>query len=197
MGEISGKEALQLLLEGNKRFTEGNLAVKDTSAARRENLSTNGQKPFAIVVTCSDSRVPPELIFDQALGDIFVIRTAGNVVDEIATGSVEYAVEHLEVPLLVVMGHEKCGAVTAAVEGGEAPGSISAIVKKITPSVQKAKGSGFTGSALCEAACMENIGATVADLIKSPIVKHFVKDDKLKVVAAKYLLESGEVRFCL
>lgn len=197
MGKISGNEALQLLMEGNKRFTQGNFAVKDMGATRRENLSTKGQEPFAVVITCSDSRVPPELLFDQALGDIFVIRTAGNVVDQIAIGSVEYAVEHLGSPLVVVMGHEKCGAVKAAVDGGEAPGSISAIVDKITPSVQKAQAAGFTGSDLCESACLENIGSTIADLLKSPIIKHFLKDDKLKVVAAKYHLGSGEVKFCL
>ena len=104
MGNKSGNEALELLQEGNKRFTSGKMAVKDIGDTRREELSSKGQKPFAIIITCSDSRVPPELIFDQALGDLFVIRTAGNVVDQIGVGSAEYAVEHLEVPLLVVMG---------------------------------------------------------------------------------------------
>jgi carbonic anhydrase len=195
VGKISGNEALQLLVEGNKRFAKGALAVKDMGAARRENLSANGQEPFAVVVTCSDSRVPPELLFDQALGDIFVVRTAGNVVGPIAIGSVEYAVEHLETPLLVVLGHEKCGAVKATVDGGEAPGSISAIVNKIIPSVQKAQAAGLKGSELCEAATFENIGATIADLEKSPIVKHFIKDGRLKIVGAKYHLSSGEVTF--
>lgn len=195
MGEISGNEAVQLLAEGNKRFTTGNVAVKDIGKARRENLSTKGQKPFAVVVCCSDSRVPPELLFDQALGDIFVVRTAGNVVDEIAVGSVEYAVEHLGTPLVVVLGHEKCGAVKATVDGGEAPGSISAIVSKIAPSVQKAQDAGAKGNDLHEAACIENIKTTIADLEKSPIIKHFLKDGLLKVVGAKYHLVSGEVTF--
>lgn len=195
MGGISGNEALQLLVEGNKRFTQGNLAVKDMGAARREDLSTKGQRPFAVVVACSDSRVPPELLFDQALGDIFVVRTAGNVVDAIAVGSVEYAVEHLETPLLVVLGHEKCGAVKATVDGGEAPGSIAAIVSKIVPSVQKAQAAGTKGSDLYEAACRENIASTMADLEKSPIVEHFKKDGMLKIVGAKYHLASGEVKF--
>lgn len=194
---VTGNEALQLLVEGNKRFSQGNLAVKDMGAARRENLSTKGQEPFAVVITCSDSRVPPELLFDQALGDIFVIRTAGNVVDAIAIGSVEYAVEHLKTPLVVVMGHEKCGAVKATVDGGEAPGSISAIVNKIAPSVQKMRAAGLKGSVLCESVCTENIGATIADLLKSPIIKHFIKDGLLKIVAAKYHLGSGEVKFCI
>jgi carbonic anhydrase len=193
MSNKSGNEALQLLRDGNKRFTSGNLAVKDTGANRREELVSKGQKPFAIIVTCSDSRVPPELIFDQALGDLFVIRTAGNVVDQIGVGSVEYAVEHLEVPLLVVMGHEKCGAVQAAVDGGEAPGGIAAIVSKIMPSVQKARAAGASGKDLYENSCVENIRATINDLKESHIVKHFLKDGKLTVVGAKYYLGSGEV----
>jgi len=197
MGVMTGNEALQLLKEGNKRFSQGNLAVKDLGAARRENLLTKGQEPFAVVITCSDSRVPPELLFDQALGDIFVIRTAGNVVDAIAIGSVEYAVEHLKTPLIVVLGHENCGAVKATVDGGEAPGSISAIVDKIAPSVQKMRAAGLTGSELCESATIENIGATIADLLGSPIIKHFMKDGLLKIVAARYHLGSGEVKFCI
>jgi carbonic anhydrase len=139
--------------------------------------------------------VPPELIFDQALGDLFVIRTAGNVVDQIGVGSAEYAVEHLEVPLLVVLGHENCGAVKATVDGGEAPGSIAAIVSKIAPSVQKAKAAGASGSNLYEECCLENIKVTVDDIMKSHIVKHFIKDGKLTVIGAKYYLSSGEVKF--
>ncbi|MBP7332140.1 MAG: Carbonic anhydrase [Firmicutes bacterium ADurb.Bin373] len=195
MGNISGNEALQLLIEGNKRFTTGNLAVKDTGPARRDELVSKGQKPFAIIITCSDSRVPPELIFDQALGDLFVIRTAGNVVDPIAVGSAEYAVEHLGAPLLVVMGHEKCGAVQATVDGGEAPGSIAAIVAKIAPSVQKARDAGAAGNDLYEECCLENIKATISEIMESHIVKHFIKDGKLTVMGAKYYLGSGEVEF--
>jgi carbonic anhydrase len=195
MSNLSGNEALQLLRDGNKRFTTGNLAVKDTGANRREELVSKGQKPFAIIITCSDSRVPPELIFDQALGDLFVIRTAGNVVDPIAVGSAEYAVEHLGSPLLVVMGHEKCGAVQATVDGGEAPGSIAAIVAKIAPSAQKARDAGAVGSELYEKCCIENVKSTIDEIKESHIVKHFIKDGKLTVIGAKYLLGSGEVEF--
>ncbi|MFX4261020.1 carbonic anhydrase [Pelotomaculum propionicicum] len=195
MGNISGNEALQLLKDGNKRFTTGNPAVKDTGKARRDELVSKGQKPFAIIVTCSDSRVPPELIFDQALGDLFVIRTAGNVVDPIAVGSIEYGVEHLGSPLLVVMGHEKCGAVQATVDGGEAPGSIAAIVSKIAPSAEKARAAGASGSDLYEKCCLENIKATIDEIKESHIVKHFIKDGHLTVIGAKYHLGSGEVVF--
>ena len=195
MGNKSGNEALQLLRDGNKRFVSGGLAVKDTGETRREELVSKGQKPFAIIITCSDSRVPPELIFDQALGDLFVIRTAGNVVDQIGVGSAEYAVEHLEVPLLVVLGHEKCGAVQATVDGGEAPGGIAAIVAKIMPSAQKARAAGASGSDLYEECCLENVKATIKDIMESHIVKHFIKDGKLTVIGAKYYLSSGEVKF--
>jgi carbonic anhydrase len=125
-------------MEGNQRFVSGKITIKDIGPAKREDLAVNGQKPFAVIVSCSDSRVPPEILFDQALGDIFVVRVAGNVLDPVAMGSVEYGAEHLGCPLLVVMGHENCGAVKATVDGGEAPGSISAIVDKIKPSVEKA-----------------------------------------------------------
>jgi len=191
----TAEEAQKLLVEGNQRYTSGHLLKQDLGAAKREHLVTKGQKPFAVVVTCSDSRVPAELIFDQGLGDIFVVRVAGNVMDQVTMGSVEYGVEHLHTPLLVVMGHEKCGAVQATVDGGEAPGSIGAIVAKIKPSVEKAKAAGVTGDALYEAACDENIKATIAEIEKSPIVEELVHEGHLKIVAAKYQLSTGEVVF--
>ncbi|MCL6638749.1 MAG: carbonic anhydrase [Firmicutes bacterium] len=191
----SAAEAKQLLVDGNNRFKSGKPAGRDLSGARREELAAKGQKPFAVIVTCSDSRVPPELIFDQALGDLFVIRVAGNVVDPVALGSVEYAVEHLNTPLVVVMGHEKCGAVKATVDGGEAPGSIGSIVEKIKPSVEKAKSAGAGGNDLYEKAADENIKAVTADIEKSPVVKHLEESGKLTVLGAKYLLGSGEVVF--
>lgn len=195
MSNISGNEALQLLRDGNKRFTTGNLAVKDMGKTRREELVSKGQDPFAIIITCSDSRVPPELFLDQALGDLFVIRTAGNIVDPIAVGSVEYAVEHLGVQLLVILGHSNCGAVKATVDGGEAPGCIAAIVSKIAPSVQKARAAGAAGNELYETSTIENIKATINEIMESHIVQHFIKDGKLTVIGAKYHLDSGEVEF--
>jgi len=191
----SAAEAQKLLEEGNERYTSGQLLKQDLSAAKREQLATKGQKPFAVVVTCSDSRVPAELLFDQGLGDIFVVRVAGNVMDQVTLGSVEYGVEHLKTPLLVVMGHEKCGAVKATVDGGEAPGSIGAIVEKIKPSVEKARAAGATGDALYEKATDENIKATIAEIEKSPIVEELVHEGHLKIVGAKYHLSTGEVVF--
>ncbi len=191
----TAQEAKQLLVDGNKRFTSGKPALKDIGSARRENLLAKGQKPFATIVSCSDSRVPPELIFDQALGDLFIIRVAGNVVDPVAMGSIEYGVEHLHTPLLVIMGHENCGAVKATVDGGEAPGSIGSIVEKIKPSVEKAKASGATGNDLYEKSTDENIKAVIADVQKSSIVKHLEESGKLTVTGAKYHVGSGEVVF--
>ncbi|MDD2420837.1 MAG: carbonic anhydrase [Heliobacteriaceae bacterium] len=188
-------EAKSLLVEGNKRYVAGKLAGKDLGPARRQELVTKGQHPFAAIVTCSDSRVPPELIFDQALGDLFVIRVAGNVLDPVVVGSVEYAAEHLETPLVVVMGHEKCGAVQATVEGGEAPGSIGALVDRIKPALEKVQASGVSGSELCEQVCDENIRRVVGELAQSPVINHLVHSGKVTLTGAKYYLGSGEVVF--
>ncbi len=189
-----GEDALNDLLNGNNRFVSGNLAQKDLSEAKRKELA-KGQKPFAIVVTCSDSRVVPEILFDQGLGDIFVIRVAGNVVDPIALGSIEYAAEHLNAPLLIVLGHERCGAVSAALEAkGKPKGNIGAIVKKIMPAVNIAKKKGGTRDEILETAIKENVKNTCNEIMKnSKIVKHLVHSGKLKIVAGEYNLTSGKV----
>lgn len=191
----SGEVAKQLLVDGNARFVAGSLANKDLGPTRRAKLSKDGQTPFAVIVSCSDSRVPPEEIFDQGLGDIFVIRVAGNVLDAVSTGSVEYAIEHCKSPLVVVLGHEKCGAVTAAVKGGEAPGSIGTIVKKIEPSVAKAKAANASGDQLIEKASELNVEATLAELEKSPVVKELVEQGKVTLAGAKYDLDTGKVEW--
>ena len=191
----SPAEAKQLLVEGNERFVSGAILKNNQGDVRRKELFEAGQHPFAVVITCSDSRVPPELIFDQGLGDLFVVRVAGNVMDEIAMGSVEYGVEHLRTPLVVVMGHEKCGAVKATVDEEEAPGSIGAIAAKIRPSVDKAKLDGATGSDLYEKATDENILVTMAEIKNSPVVKHLLSQGNLEIIGAKYHLQSGKVTF--
>ncbi|NLV22235.1 MAG: carbonic anhydrase [Syntrophomonadaceae bacterium] len=194
-GNISAEQALQLLQEGNKRFSSNELQSKNVSSQRRQELLTKGQKPFAVILSCSDSRVPPEVIFDQALGDIFVIRVAGNVVSTIELGSIEYGTEHLQVPLLVILGHDNCGAVKATVDGGEAPGSIGAIVDMIRPSVDKARAAGASGDDLYEQACNHNLQAMLTIVEQSPIIKEMVEHGHLKIVLAKYLQSSGEVVF--
>ena len=192
---ISIDVAMGKLVAGNLRFVTGNLSLKDLGQDKREDLLANGQHPFAVIVTCSDSRVPPELLFDQALGDLFVIRVAGNVLDSVSLGSVEYAVDHLHTPLVVVLGHENCGAVHATVEGGDPPGSIGSITALIQPSVDKVRVMGIDGHELCERAADENVKATLEDLKKSPVIKHLVDDDRLTLVGAKYFIGSGEVVF--
>lgn len=126
------EEALQARREGNRRFATGQAIHPHQDAARREEVRP-GQRPFAAILSCSDSRVPPEVIFDWGVGDLFVVRTAGHGVDDVALGSIEYAVEHLGVPLLVVLGHTRCGAVTAALHGDEAPGHIAAVIRPSSP----------------------------------------------------------------
>lgn len=191
----SADESMQLLIEGNDRFTSGKTLEKDISDTRKENLVTDGQTPFAVIVTCSDSRLPPELLYDQALGDLFVIRLAGNIVDPVAIGSVEYGVGVLGSPLLVVLGHTKCGAVMATVDGKAVPGSIGSIVAKIQPAVEKARATGATGDDLIELAADLNIEAVIAELETSPIVKSLVDEGKLTVISAKYHMHNGEVMF--
>jgi len=194
-GSGKGEEALQKLMDGNKRFVSGNLATKDLGDTKRKELA-KGQKPFATVITCSDSRVPPELLFDQGLGDIFVVRVAGNVVDPIALGSIEYAAEHLHAPLLFILGHEKCGAVAATIESkGKPEGNIGAIVRKITPAAVTAKKKGGTKDEILETAIQENVKNVYKDIMKkSEVIKHLAKEGEVKIVAGEYSLTTGEVK---
>lgn len=191
----SPEEAKQLLIDGNLRFTSGKPLSKDLSSTRRVDLMKNGQHPFAVILSCSDSRVPPELLFDQALGDLFVVRVAGNVVSPVELGSVEYAVEHLKTPLIVVLGHEECGAVTAAVQGGETNGSIGAIMNKIKPSVDQAKAMGLTGKDVIEMSTELNMQNAQRDIAKSQTIKEGLEVNKVKIISIKYDLDEGILKF--
>ncbi|MDH4099136.1 MAG: carbonic anhydrase [Nitrospirota bacterium] len=192
-GGVSPDEALKKLMDGNARYVEGKGKTADLSEVRRQEL-TKGQKPFAIIVSCSDSRVAPEHLFDQGLGDLFVIRVAGNVVDQDELGSVEYAAEHLGTQLIVVLGHEKCGAVKATIDtGGKADGNIGAIVKKIAPAVAAAKKTA-KGDDLLNACVQENAKKTARDLVsKSKILKHLAGEGKVKILVGEYMLSTGKV----
>lgn len=191
---VSPEAAIQMLVDGNARFVEGKNEAKSLGDERRKELS-KGQHPFAIILSCSDSRVPPEHIFNQGLGDLFVIRVAGNVADPIELGSVEYAAEHLNVPLVLVLGHRSCGAVTASLAGSSAEGNIDAIVKKIAPAVETAKKSTKEKDSLLNAAINENAKLTAKTLTeKSAILKHLVDAGKLRIIAGVYDLESGKVQ---
>jgi len=188
---ISADDAWNIMMEGNARFVSGEVASKDFPERRAELVS--GQSPFVTVVTCSDSRVPPELIFDQGLGDIFVIRVAGNVMDPVVLGSVEYGVEHLHTPLLVILGHQSCGAVTAATEGG-AEGNIESIMTEIEPAVEIARETNMTGSDLVEEAIDENVDLVIKNVLdRSPITRELVEEGELVILGAKYSLDTGEV----
>lgn len=189
---ITGEQSLQKLLEGNARYTSGNASHPDQSVQRRSEL-TAGQHPFAVIVGCSDSRIPPELIFDQGLGDIFVIRTAGQVVDNVSLGSIEYAVEHLGVPLVVVLGHDSCGAVSATVTGGEVLGHLDSLVNFIEPAVNEAREMGNESELLDN--CIDINIYNIVDQLRAsqPILSEKVEKGELLIVGARYHLDCGEV----
>ncbi len=186
---VNAELAVQKLVEGNSRFISEKYANNNISVDYRKELA-KGQHPFAVIVTCSDSRVSPEIIFDQGLGDLFVIRTAGEVVDSLEIGSIEYAVEHLGAKLVVVLGHEACGAVNAAISGGEMPKNIATIIEEIKPAVEKAKNQ--KGN-LADNAIINNVNLIVNKIdSKSDVLKE-MKD--VKVVGAVYSLTNSKVEF--
>jgi carbonic anhydrase len=180
------------LMAGNARFVAGK-THPGSSIARRKKLAS-GQHPQTIVLACSDSRVSPELVFDQGLGDLFVIRAAGNVAGPVGLGSIEYAVAHVHSTLLVVLGHQKCGAVEAACSGDKMPSSnLEAIVDKINPAVTKAKTYAKSDD-LLESAIKENVHQSATDVLaNSEILREAVKAGKLTVIEAEYELEGGAV----
>lgn len=195
----TAKEALKLLKEGNERFRKGYFSYHVNLASR----CSEGQTPFAIVLTCSDSRTPPEILFDQGLGDLFVVRTAGNVIDQTVLGSIEFAVYELQVPLLVVMGHDDCGAVKAAVRvvvrGEKAlnvpESGVYKIIDKIVPVVEKVKATGVKGEELVNLAIEWNVKHAIEEIQKSPMIQTLEQYGILQVRGAKYAIKTGEVKF--
>lgn len=190
---IDAQAAIQSLFEGNGRFMSGHVQRHDFGVERKGLVA--GQHPKAIVLSCSDSRLPPELIFDQSLGELFVVRSAGNVADRIGLASMEYAAEHLHTPVLVVLGHEKCGAITAASQGGEMPtANLQALMAELGPSLEGLKGK-FAGAELVHQGVEANVAATADEVIdRSPLLSKLVKEGELKVIQAVYDLETGQVR---
>lgn len=180
-------------MAGNRRFVNGRPQGRQIQSLRGS--LAKGQHPVAIVLACSDSRVAPELIFDQDLGQLFVVRSAGNIADTIGLGSIEYAVEHLGSSVLIVLGHTKCGAVIAACSGEKMPTSnLQAIVDQIDPAVAAAKKSGAKEDALVEAAIKENVHSSAqAVLAHSDLLRHLVEKGQLTVLEAEYQLDTGEV----
>jgi carbonic anhydrase len=187
---LSPDAALTKLLQGNQRYVRHKEQHPDETLARRKEL-VSGQHPFAVILSCADSRVPPELVFDEGLGDLFVIRVAGNIVDDAVLGSMEYAIEHLGTKLILVLSHEKCGAVTAAVEGGKAPGHLQTLVAAIQPSVLATANLKGDRIHLC---ILENARRVARQMRQSePKLKEAVDRNELKVVAADYALDTGKV----
>jgi carbonic anhydrase len=192
----SPEKAITMLREGNARFLRGEDRRVIEHRERRLQTSEEGQHPSVAILSCSDSRVPVEHIFDCGIGDIFTVRVAGNVVGPSELGSLDYAVEHLGVSVLLVMGHTQCGAVQAAVQGGELHGAIGELVARITPSVEKAKAlhPGMSGSDLVEAVVKANIQQSMDNLMNnSPIIAEQVKAGKLKLTGAYYDIRDGSV----
>jgi len=184
---------LQRLVEGNQRFTVGATPQADISAARRAELPA-GQTPFAALVSCADSRVPPEIIFDQGLGDLFVCRIAGNITDIGVVGSVEYAVGVLGVSLIFVLGHEGCGAVKAAVDavtkGGSVSPNIDVIVDGIRVAVERVRDQ---PGDLLDNAIQENVRLGMRRLAAEPNIAPFVQDGRIAIAGGEYGLVSGLV----
>ena len=180
----SADEALQILKDGNARFVTDTSILRNVNKERRDSLK-DGQNPYAVIVSCSDSRVTPTTVFNAGLGEIFDVRIAGNVVDDDALGSIEYAVEHLNTPLVVVMGHQSCGAVTATynevVKNEKVEGNMESFVEKISPSVNK--------NGTVDDAIHNNIDAVVREISQDDIVKHLIEQGKVKVVGAYYSLD--------
>jgi carbonic anhydrase len=179
------------LKAGNQRHVSTTYKWQNHKTRARRAEMAKGQHPGAIILSCSDSRVPPEIVFDQGLGDLFVVRVAGNIVEDAGIGSIEYAAEHLGSKVIVVLGHERCGAVDATMKGGEAPGHIADLVKKIQPSLEQSKD--MPGDKLDNAVKM-NVHLAVEQLKKSqPILAELISHGKLKIVGARYDLDTGVV----
>ena len=193
--------SLKKLKEGNARFVQGQSVQTIESIISQRNLSTAGQKPFAVILGCSDSRVPAELVFDQGLGDLFVIRVAGNVVAPSQIGSVEFAVSMFGSPLVVVLGHSNCGAIDAtiqAIKNPDEPASmnIQSIVKRIKPALEPMLINQSIDQVKVNDVVAANIKKSVAQLLSSSeIIESRVDNQQLQVLGAYYDLETGQVTF--
>ncbi len=182
---VRPEEAWRRMEDGNRRFVSDRARLPSRSAARRR-ATANAQHPIAAVLSCADSRVPPEIVFDQGLGDLFTVRVAGHDADPQVEGSLEYAVEHLGVRLIVVLGHERCGAVSAATQSADAPGHVGDIVRAIRPAVDRAWGK---PGDLVENAVVANVERVVENLRANEVLRA----EGVEIVGARYDLDSGEV----
>ena len=194
-GPLTAQQALQRLLDGNKRFVQGKTKHAHRSADWRRQL-VGGQAPFACLLGCSDSRVPIELVFDQGFGDIFVVRIAGNIASRSAIGSIEYAVAHLHTPLVVVLGHEECGAITATLNWHEhptkEPAGLETLLAMVEPDLPKIL-PGATEKERISAAVEANVRATMNQLSSLVEAKQILADKRVALVGGIYDIETGKV----
>lgn len=188
---MSPKKAFQQLMSGNARYTADKLEHPNRTIERRKSITAK-QEPFAIIVGCSDSRVSPEIIFDQGIGDLFIVRVAGNVVGPIELASIEYAVEDLHSSLVFVLGHENCGAVNAVIN--HQTKDIESIAEKIETALRNNKII-FSKNPL-ENAVKANVRWVIQELKKNELIEKFIKEKKIEVVGGYYHLTSGKVELC-
>jgi carbonic anhydrase len=189
-------QALARLREGNQRFAEGNVRHLDESRTWRAGLVSD-QHPFAVILGCSDSRVPIELLFDQGFGDLFIIRVAGNVITSDVLGSIDYAVGHLHTSLLLVMGHDGCGAVTAALQAqevGHEPPHLAALLRLIGPGLRGVDPK-LAGEARLRAAVEANVRSSMRQAAAEPVGQKLLDSGKLVLAGAVYELQTGRVRY--
>lgn len=194
---VSPDAALKALQDGNRRFVSGKTKGQSKVSARRAEL-VEGQSPFAVILGCSDSRLPAELVFDQGLGQLFGVRVAGNTAaDPLVVGSAEYSVSQLKSPLIVVLGHDDCGAVKAAIDvvtkGTSLPGQLPAVIQPIIPAVQAVAST--PPDQMLAAAVTENIRRAVTSISAEALIAPMVANGSVKVVGAEYRLATGKVDF--
>lgn len=190
MNTIKHDIALQKLIKGNKEYVAEKSSNSNKSLKRRQEV-IDEQNPFAVILSCSDSRVPPSVIFNQGIGDLFVIRTAGNTIDDLVIGSIEYAIENLGVQLIMVMGHEKCGAIDAAIQETTCLGHMNSFVETIKPAIEN------MDKDLMDKwnnASKMNVLSIVERLsLSDPILSKKIKENNLKIIGSFYNLDSGLV----
>ncbi len=183
--EMTPEVALERLLSGNKRFVQNKLTHPNQTQERMKEVSA-GQKPFAAILGCADSRVPAEIVFDQGLGDLFVVRNAGNVVTPEEMGSLEFGALELGVKTILILGHQKCGAVKATIDGNAVPGKIGSIIEAIKPAIKDKQ--------TWDEAVIANIRLQIKKLKASPLLAELVEKEELKIVGGIYELETGKVK---
>jgi carbonic anhydrase len=195
---ISADEAMRILKAGNARYVEGKSQHPHQDRVRRALTVAQGQHPLAAILTCSDSRAPAEIIFDQGIGDIFVIRVAGNVAATDEIGSIEYAVDLRAVPLVVVLGHTQCGAVGAVLDNTKLSPNIASLLAPIKPAVDKAREANPDAAkeVLLKAAITDNVWQAIDDMLRqSPTIREKARDNQVQVAGALYDLDSGQVQW--